>query len=181
MCAIMNKLRAINAAPRHRLVLDLRIPVFWTGEFFSAAAGPARREIGPVVFNFRLMQPLFTSFPEFYAKTRYAPASRHGPREPLLANCRGRRACHAEARRRRVACIFLRFAAGTAATTAAAFQKDRYQFFKDFIYFSNLLMRISSISLCAFSSALITRREINNVQDNTHCLHAPIAFAFCPG
>ncbi len=167
----MNKLRAINAAPRHRLVLDLRIPVFWTGEFFPAAAGPARREIGPVVFNSRLMQPLFTSFPEFYAKTRYAPASRHGPREPLLANCRGRR----------VACIFLRFAAGTAATTAAAFQKDRYQFFKDFIYFSNLLMRISSISLCAFSSALITRREINNVQDNTHCLHAPIAFAFCPG
>ncbi len=171
MCAIMNKLRAINAAPRHRLVLDLRIPVFWTGEFFPAAAGPARREIGPVVFNSRLMQPLFTSFPEFYAKTRYAPASRHGPREPLLANCRGRR----------VACIFLRFAAGTAATTAAAFQKDRYQFFKDFIYFSNLLMRISSISLCAFSSALITRREINNVQDNIDCLHAPIAFAFCPG
>jgi len=167
----MNKLRAINAAPRHRLVLDLRIPVFWTGKFFPAAAGPARREIGPVVFNSRLMQPLFTSFPEFYAKTRYAPASRHGPREPLLANCRGRR----------VACMFLRFAAGTAATTAAAFQKDRYQFFKDFIYFSNLLMRISSISLCAFSSALITRREINNVQDNTHCLHAPIAFAFCPG
>jgi len=80
----MNKLRAINAAPRHRLVLDLRIPVFWTGEFFSAAAGPARREIGPVVFNSRLMQPLFTSFPEFYAKTRYAPASRHGPANHYL-------------------------------------------------------------------------------------------------
>jgi hypothetical protein len=27
MCAIMNKLSAINAAARHRLVLDLRIPV----------------------------------------------------------------------------------------------------------------------------------------------------------
>src|SRR6266567_8071605 len=136
MCAIMNKLRAISAKARHRLVLDLRIPVFWTGEFFSAAAGPARREIGPVVFNSRLMQPLFTSFPEFYAKTRYAPASRHGPREPLLANCRGRRACHAEAWRRWVACIFLRFAAGTAATTAAAFQKDRYQIFQKILFTS---------------------------------------------
>jgi len=28
MCAIMNKLRRINAAARHRLVFDLRIPVF---------------------------------------------------------------------------------------------------------------------------------------------------------
>jgi hypothetical protein len=27
MCAIMNKLRVINAAARHRLVFDLRIPV----------------------------------------------------------------------------------------------------------------------------------------------------------
>src|SRR5438128_8305222 len=73
MCAIMNKLRPISAAARHRLVLDLRILVVRTGESFPAAAGSARREIGPVVFNSRLMQPLFTSFPGFYAKTRCAP------------------------------------------------------------------------------------------------------------
>ena len=27
MCAIMNRFRAISAAPRHRLVFDLRMPV----------------------------------------------------------------------------------------------------------------------------------------------------------
>src|SRR6266511_2841107 len=129
MCAIMNKLRAINAAPRHRLVLDLRIPVFWTGEFFPAAAGPARREIGPVVFNSRLMQPLFTSFPEFYAKTRYAPASRHGPANHYLQTVEAGVPATPKLGEGRVACIFLGFAAGAAATTAAAFQKDRYQIF----------------------------------------------------
>src|SRR5438132_5616062 len=56
-CAIMNKFRSISAAARHRLVLDLRIPVLWSGEFLKNAA---RREIGPVVFTSRLRQPLFT-------------------------------------------------------------------------------------------------------------------------
>src|SRR6266705_130215 len=68
MCAIINKLRAINAAARHRPVFDLRIPVL----LYPGAACPAvsltktdtpavaRREIGSMVLNSLLTQPLFT-------------------------------------------------------------------------------------------------------------------------
>jgi len=57
MCAIMNKLRAIKAAPRHRPVFDLRMPVLLKPGTLIAAVAP--RET-PMVFNSRLMQPLFT-------------------------------------------------------------------------------------------------------------------------
>src|SRR6266566_7750091 len=80
MCAIMNKLRVINAAARHRLVFDLRIPVLlYPGAACPAVAlakadapAVARREIGPMVFNSRLTQPLFTRL-GVYDKTRSAP------------------------------------------------------------------------------------------------------------
>jgi hypothetical protein len=51
----MNKLRRISAAARHRLVFDLRIPLFGSGEFLKI---PAFREMG--VVGSRLTQPLFT-------------------------------------------------------------------------------------------------------------------------
>src|SRR5437667_5432934 len=57
-CAIMNKFRSISAAARHQLVFDLRIPLLLYPASLTPAA--ARREIGPVVFASRLMQPLFT-------------------------------------------------------------------------------------------------------------------------
>src|SRR5262249_60629829 len=57
MCAIMNKFRVISAAARHRLVLDLRMPaLLYPGTLTPAVV---LREI-PIVFNSRLMQPLFT-------------------------------------------------------------------------------------------------------------------------
>jgi hypothetical protein len=57
MCAIMNKLRRISAAARHRPVFDLRIPLFRSGEFLKI---PTFREMG--VVGSRLTQPLFTRF-----------------------------------------------------------------------------------------------------------------------
>src|SRR6476469_9067249 len=59
MCAIMNKLRAIKAAPRHRPVFDLRMPVLLKPGTLIAAVAP--RET-PMAFNSWLMQPLFTRF-----------------------------------------------------------------------------------------------------------------------
>jgi hypothetical protein len=58
MCAIMNKLRRISAAARHRPVFDLRIPAL----LYPGSLTPAeiRRGIGPCFFSSRLTQPLFT-------------------------------------------------------------------------------------------------------------------------
>src|ERR1043166_3941221 len=101
MCAIMNTLSVISANARHRPVFDLRIPVMlWPGALTLAVA---RGEIGPIVFNSRLTQPLFTRLPNLLQNTLCASEQAPTLRTTLLANCRGRRACHAEARRRRVA------------------------------------------------------------------------------
>jgi hypothetical protein len=54
----MNKFRRISAAARHRLVFDLRIPLFGSWEFFPADAGPLFEESG--IFRSRLTQPVFT-------------------------------------------------------------------------------------------------------------------------
>src|SRR5262245_36927182 len=54
-CAIMNKLRRISAPARHRLVFDLRIPLFGKAEFLQTSTF---REIG--VVGSRQTQPLFT-------------------------------------------------------------------------------------------------------------------------
>src|SRR5437762_1016744 len=119
MCAIMNKLRAINAAARHRLVFDLRIPVLlYPGTACSTVAlakadapAVARREIGPVVFSSRLMHPLFT---------RLANLAQNPPD----ANCSSR-----QRRRNRMQ------------IGAPHSQKTVTKLLKDFLYFSGLVMR----------------------------------------
>jgi hypothetical protein len=55
-------------------------------------------------------------------------------------------------------------------------QTNVTKFSKDFIYFCNLLMTISSISVCAFSERANNGEE-KNVQDNIDCFHASIGFA----
>src|SRR5436309_15531660 len=58
MCAIMNKLRVISAAARHRPVFDLRIPLLlYPGTLTPPGVRP---EIAPIAFNSGLTQPLFT-------------------------------------------------------------------------------------------------------------------------
>src|SRR5919108_956219 len=67
MCAIMNKLRRIRAAARHRLVFDLRIPLFGREEGLKK---PPFREIA--VPGSRLTQPVFTKLANLPQKNAYA-------------------------------------------------------------------------------------------------------------
>src|SRR5438445_8147800 len=70
MCAIMNKLRRISTAARHRPVFDLRIPALLYPGFLTPAE--ARRTIGPCFFSSGLTQPLFTKLSNLLQNRRDA-------------------------------------------------------------------------------------------------------------
>src|SRR5437868_4061056 len=70
MCAIMNKLRRISTAARHRPVFDLRIPALLYPAFLTPAE--ARRTIGPCFFSSGLTQPLFTKLANLLQNRRDA-------------------------------------------------------------------------------------------------------------
>src|SRR6478609_3516242 len=70
MCAIMNRFSRINAAARHRPVVDLRMPVLLKpGRFTTALACPG---ITPAAFNSRLTQPLFTELANLLQNALFA-------------------------------------------------------------------------------------------------------------
>src|SRR5438876_628973 len=74
MCAIMNKLRRISTAARHRPVFDLRIPALLYPGFLTPAE--ARREIGPCFFSSGLTQPLFTKLANLLQNKAHASEER---------------------------------------------------------------------------------------------------------
>jgi hypothetical protein len=86
MCAIMNKLRRISAAARHRPVFDLRIPAL----LYPGSLTPAeiRRGIGPCFFSSRLTQPLFTKLTNLLQNRAHASEER-----PALENSAGALEC----------------------------------------------------------------------------------------
>jgi hypothetical protein len=66
----MNKFRAINAAPRHRPVFDLRMPVLLKpGRLIPTLARPG---ITPAAFNSGLTQPLFTELANLLQNALFA-------------------------------------------------------------------------------------------------------------
>jgi hypothetical protein len=77
----MNKLRRISAAARHRLVFDLRIPLFGSREFLKI---PTFREMG--VACSRLTQPLFTRLANLLQNKASASSRQFTDRRDPLAS-----------------------------------------------------------------------------------------------